>query len=171
MIKDFNRWNMSKQKIDQSDRSLNFHEREIWWCSIGVNIGSEQHSQTSDFSRPVLIFKKFTERMFWGIPTTTKTRSGEYRFCFCLNGIKNDLLMLQTRSFDSKRLIRKIGNLSEGDFKSLTESIGKLFLDKTKTPCGVFSEAEASVCGLSVADEICLSNEVNYLLSRGEFNE
>ncbi len=171
MIKEFDRWNSLKQKIDQNDRLLNFHEREIWWCSIGVNIGSEQHSQTNDFSRPVLVFKKFTERMFWGIPTTTKIRSGEFRFRFCINEIENDLLMLQTRSFDSNRLIRKIGILPEDDFELLIESMERLFPEKTKTPCGVFSEAEASVCGLSVADEICLSNEVNYLLSRGELHE
>jgi len=169
MIKEFNRWNISKQKIDRNDRLLNFHEREIWWCSIGVNIGSEQNSQTINFSRPVLILKKFTQNIFLGIPLTTKIRISQFRYRMSVNAIENDLLLMQIRTLDSKRLVRKIGIVDQEKFDRILSEICILF-EKTKTPEGVFSEAEASVCNISVADEICLSNEINYLLSRGEFN-
>ena len=72
MQKDFDKWNGKKKQLDaNTDNLTDFHEREIWWCSIGVNVGFEQHSQTSDFSRPVVIVKKFTRDMFLGIPLTT----------------------------------------------------------------------------------------------------
>lgn len=73
--------------------------------------------------------------------------------------VENDILIWQTRSFDRKRLIRKIGMLSDSDFESLVALIGRLFPEKTKTPDGVFSEAEARGFDISVADEIGLSNE------------
>ncbi len=48
-----------------------------------------------------------------------------------------------------------------------------ILFEKTKTPFGVFSEAsdvEANVCSQSIANEISLSNELNYLLSKGEIS-
>jgi mRNA interferase MazF len=85
MEKEFDRWNLRKQEIDATSKEIRFHEREIWWCSIGVNIGSEQHSQTGDFSRPVIIFKKWTPQIFWGIPLTTKIKKIKFRFNFQFN--------------------------------------------------------------------------------------
>jgi len=72
--KDFDRWNTQKKTMGIASHGVMFHEREIWWCSIGVNVGSEQHSQTSDFSRPVLVVRKFTADIFWGIPLTTRIK-------------------------------------------------------------------------------------------------
>ncbi|MBU2219125.1 hypothetical protein KKG15_01365 [Patescibacteria group bacterium] len=40
--KDFDAWNIQKKKIHSRDEKILFHEREIWWCSLGVNIGFEQ---------------------------------------------------------------------------------------------------------------------------------
>ena len=37
--KDFDRWNEQKKKLHDGEREVLFHEREIWWCSLGVNIG------------------------------------------------------------------------------------------------------------------------------------
>jgi mRNA interferase MazF len=157
MNKEFDRWNISKKAIDESDRGVNFHEREIWWCSIGVNVGSEQDSQSVDFSRPVVIVRRFTERAFWGVPLTTKTRQGQYRIRFQLDGVENDMLIWHMRSFDRKRLIRKIGMLSDSDFDLLVTLLGSVLPEKTKTPRGVFSEAEARGCKRSIEDQALLS--------------
>jgi len=171
MLKEFDRWNTSKKEIDRSEKPVVFHERDIWWCSIGVNIGSEQHSQSIDFSRPVVIAKKFTERIFWGVPLTTKVRLGEFRIRFQLNGVDNDMLVWQARSFDKKRLIHKIGMLPKDEFSVLSSTIVSLFAKNIKTPYeGVF-EAEASGCDISIADEISMSNEVTKLFERGELTQ
>lgn len=123
MEKKFNEWNEEKKKLDISDRAVEFHEREIWWCSIGVNVGSEQHSQTNDFSRPVLIVRKFTRSIFWGIPLTTRIKSDNFRIRLNLHGMENDLLVLQMRAYDRKRLMRKISMMSEQDFEKITNFI------------------------------------------------
>lgn len=169
MLKDFDQWNEKKKQIDNSDYRVDFHEREIWWCSIGLNIGSEQHSQSRDFSRPVIVLRKFTQEIFLGVPMTTKVKYEKYRHRFLLSDQENDALLMQLRVFDKKRLLRKICTMKYFDYLEIKNKIS-LLLNKTNTPFGVISEAEANVCNYSIADEICLSNELNYLLSKGEIS-
>jgi hypothetical protein len=41
MKKDFDGWN--EKKKDTNEKIGPFcHERELWWCTLGVNIGFEQ---------------------------------------------------------------------------------------------------------------------------------
>lgn len=119
MDADFDRWNEQKKQFSKKSTKIMFHEREIWWCSLGINLGSEQMSLSRDFSRPVLIVRVFTQTMFWGIPLTTKIQEKPYRYPFSLNNIQNDALILQLRAFDQKRLIRKIGMLEMTSFQEI----------------------------------------------------
>jgi mRNA interferase MazF len=119
MEKDFDRWNKQKKYLDTVRPRVDFHEREIWWCSIGVNVGSEQHSQTGDFSRPILIFRKWSGQIFWGIPLTTKIKDINFRYRFLFHSIYNDILITQMRALDVRRLIRKIGVMPENEFEEL----------------------------------------------------
>ena len=167
MEKEFDRWNLRKQEIDLSTRPrIQFHEREIWWCAIGINIGSEQHSQTGDFSRPIIVFKRWSPNIFWGIPLTTKLKSVDFRFRFTLAGIENDALIVQLRAFDSKRLLRKVGTLSLFEFKDLQnmimESIQGGVIEENETPPrgrGI-SEAEATVLHDHYNPEECRVNNL-----------
>ena len=60
MEKDFNLWNSEKQNIDRKFlKDFYFSEREIWWCSVGINVGVEVNGKNSKFERPVLVLKKF----------------------------------------------------------------------------------------------------------------
>jgi mRNA interferase MazF len=78
MIKDYTRWFSKKSVIQQSSNErVFFHEKEIWWCSTGSNVGSEEDGKGEDFARPVLIFKKFNKGIFWAIPLTTKINTNE----------------------------------------------------------------------------------------------
>src|SRR3989344_2862616 len=132
-MKDFDRWNPKKKGIDPADRLVDFHEREIWWCSIGVNIGSEQHSQTEDFSRPVIVVKKFTRSVFWGIPPTTRLKSVNFRFRVKINNVENDALILQMRVYDGRRLVRKINMMRKKNFNAFMNFIKNL-MKKTTPP-------------------------------------
>ena len=146
MQKDFDKWNKYKKTIDAQSRLVNFHEREIWWCSVGVNVGSEQDSYSKNFVRPTIIVKKFTDRFFWGVQHTSTIRGGEFRVPFKLNGNLNDMLLLQLRSFDSRRLISRISVLPQSEYESLLVRIIKICLKSMKTPYSGVSEAEARVC-------------------------
>ncbi|MFA6407983.1 MAG: type II toxin-antitoxin system PemK/MazF family toxin [Candidatus Paceibacterota bacterium] len=122
--KEFDRWNSKKQKLDEHQSGPHCHEREIWWCSIGVNVGSEQYSQTEDFSRPVLVARRFTKDIFLGIPLTTKLRDGvPFRFRLRVGDVDNDALILQMRVYDRKRLVRPLAVVQKEVFKKLIEAI------------------------------------------------
>lgn len=78
MLKDFINWIQYKIIIHNKPQLVSFKEREIWWCSIGINVGTEQDGKNQKFNRPVLIVKKFNNRQFWGIPLTTKQPKNNY---------------------------------------------------------------------------------------------
>ena len=47
--KDFDAWNKQKILLENTQRNISFHEREIWWCSLGLNIGDEQDRKNELF--------------------------------------------------------------------------------------------------------------------------
>lgn len=79
MQKDFWGWNTKKQKIHHEPKPrVFFHEREIWFCHLGVNVGYEQDGKGKAFGRPVIVFRKFNKEVFWGVPLTTRERAGKF---------------------------------------------------------------------------------------------
>ena len=124
--KDFDWWNTQKKKLDVTEHNFEFYKRELWWCSVGINIGREQHSLNSNFSRPVIIVRKFTHEIFWGVPLTTKLKGSGFRVALSFGFIDNECLILQMRAYDKRRLIRKIGTISERDFIGIREYIREI---------------------------------------------
>ena len=59
MNKDFKGWHKDKEIIHNEKPRVFFHEREIWFTYLGVNIGFEQDGQGDKFLRPVIILRKF----------------------------------------------------------------------------------------------------------------
>ena len=132
MKKDFEKWHKKKTDIDNSSKRLFFHEREVWFCSIGMNIGYEQDGSGNDFIRPVVIIRKFNNEIFWGVPLT-KTRKKikkqsekfYYKFSF-LENVASVAILSQIRLVDAKRLIRHIGTMKEENFSELTKKLKDL---------------------------------------------
>jgi len=48
--------------------------------TFGKNIGFEQNGSGDNFSRPVLIVKKFNNHMFWCVPLSTKQKTFDFYF-------------------------------------------------------------------------------------------
>lgn len=129
MEKDFDSWNIKKKIINKKEEreELFFREREIWWVNFGLNVGYELDGKSEDYSRPAIIFRKFSRDTFWALPLTTKNKINEYHFSFCLpDGTKNSANLSQLRLFDAKRLIVKLGYISEGDYVALQEKISEI---------------------------------------------
>lgn len=117
MEKDFDKWNDLKKSIGRSATTeLFFHEREIWHCSIGINVGHEQNGVHDLFERPVLILKKLSSETFIGIPITSKLKKGSWYLNFAYKDQPQTLLLNQIRLFDKRRLSRKIAFLEEDVF-------------------------------------------------------
>lgn len=120
MNKRFDEWNSVKKRTDSKNVVANFKEREIYWANIGENIGFEQCGKGDDFMRPLLIFRKFNNNIFLGIPLSTTIKQGSFFYEFeFIEGVKSCALLVQIKTFDVKRLDRKIGMIAKDDFKKL----------------------------------------------------
>jgi len=120
----FNKWNILKQEIENKKEGGMFKERDIFYINMGKNIGFEQDGKGEKFLRPVLIFKKFNNLIFLGIPLTSKIKKhSKFYFEFCFKEESASFAILsQIRLFDWKRLERKIGMINKSNFIELKKA-------------------------------------------------
>ena len=120
MDSQYNNWNEIKIAIEYENIIVGFKERDIFYMSIGKNIGFEQDGKGENFVRPVVIIKGFNKNMFFGIPLSTKMKEGKFYYKFRFQKkdelVENIALLSQMRLFSTKRLLNKIGVISKEDF-------------------------------------------------------
>jgi mRNA interferase MazF len=126
IIEWFKQWTKLKIKTHLSERIIYFREKEIWWASVGANIGFEQNGKNENFERPILVFRKFGKDMLWAIPLTSKIKEGIFYFDIRHLGFKSSLILSQLKLLSSKRLIRKIGIIPANDFVNIKDAVIKL---------------------------------------------
>lgn len=126
MRKDFSKWFSLKQSAHEFESKALFHEREIWWCKLGANIGFEIDGGGEDFERPVVIIKKFNLDTCIVIPLTAKSRTDKYYFPIGSVNERDAVAVLsQIRLIDRRRLAEKIETLPKTKFKELLNTIVK----------------------------------------------
>ncbi len=123
--KDFEGWHTRKSSIHSSGVRPNFHAREVWFISMGVNIGFEQDGKGSDYLRPVLVVRKFDKETFWGVALTSRSKSGVHYFTFSHRGggRLSTANLSQLKLIDSKRLRYQVGAISEDNFIELKKRL------------------------------------------------
>lgn len=127
MSKDFNNWNIEKQNLEQcKPNQLVFHKREVWWCSIGVNLGYEQDGKNKLYERSVLVLRKFNDKMAWVLPMTTKNKDNIYYHQLEYEGVKSSVILSQLRLVSVKRFRRFIRRISDYHFSIIQDKIIKL---------------------------------------------
>ncbi|MBI3442584.1 MAG: type II toxin-antitoxin system PemK/MazF family toxin [Candidatus Sungbacteria bacterium] len=128
-MKKFLEWIGVKQKIDEREHEPPLTtEGDFWWCAIGENVGIEVAGKSKDFTRPVVLIKRFGRFGFLGVPTTTKECKGTWYVSFMHKGIRETAMLSQARVFSYKRLDRKIGTLDDEDLKKVKEAYVRLFI-------------------------------------------
>ena len=126
MTKDYTQWHKVKTTINDFKNRVFFHEREIWVCSAGLNVGFEQDGVGENVLRPVLIVKKFNNEIFWGIPLTKAKKQKDSRYYYSFSFVKNITslaILSQIRLMDTKRLARQIGTMKELDFEKVKKKL------------------------------------------------
>jgi len=129
MQKNFDKWNEEKKIVDAKDIESDFfyHEREIWWCSTGLNVGVEINGKNDNFERPMLVVRKFNKDMLWVVPMTTRGKSSAFYYKLTHDSIDSWAIVSQVKTISTKRLLRKLGNVSETDFQIIKDKIKDLF--------------------------------------------
>jgi mRNA interferase MazF len=121
MEKDFDTWNKIK-KATNAEKPRLYTVREIWWCRLGVNVGTEQDGRGEKFLRPVLILRGFGPDACLVMPLTTSTRKHPLRVPV---GVVKDkearANVSQMRVVDTRRLVEKIGFLEKEIFAHVRE--------------------------------------------------
>lgn len=112
----FEQWNKIKQRIHFSREPIFCNPREIWWCYLGMNIGTEQNGKHDIFERPVLIIQTFSKESCRIIPLTSGIRNDRHHMSITYNNEKGSLILAQMRSISTKRLSRKMCHLDEVQF-------------------------------------------------------
>jgi mRNA interferase MazF len=127
MDKDFDGWNEQKKQIHARNDGIYFHEREVWWCSLGVNIGFEQDGKNELFERPVLVVKKFNREVLWAVPLTRTDKRNVYYFPVSVGEQNSAVVLSQLRLISSKRLQRRMHKLPKGQFKRVVKALQQFF--------------------------------------------
>jgi len=120
MNKDFNKWGNLKKIIDSGYINKFFHQREVWWCYLGLNIGSEQNGGVVNFQRPVLILKKFNGGTLLVAPITSKTKKNIFYYSI---SPESQVILSQIRLISSKRLTRKISIISRDHYRDILNKL------------------------------------------------
>ena len=132
MEKDYKKWTPLKRVLNDSEPRLFFHEREIWYCHLGENIGFEQDGRGEQFLRPVVIIRKFNNEIFWGVPLTRTEKDLPFYFTFTIHSEagaheeESVAVLSQIRLIDAKRLRRMIGYIPEKDLVLLKKKLKAL---------------------------------------------
>ena len=126
-MKDFDKWNTQKRIIHNSGTNKFYRTREIWWCSLGINVGFEQDGSGNCKMRPVLVLKGLSRNTCFAIPLTTSSKKHPMRFFLgVINNKPTTAIISQMRIIDTKRLVRKIGDVDKGKFEEIKKAVKDL---------------------------------------------
>ena len=125
--KDYSDWSDIKTVVHNEKERPFFHEREIWFCVLGENVGFEQDGRGEEYLRPVVIVRKFNNEVCLVIPLTKNQKKGIHYFSFSYKDeMISTAILSQIRLVDAKRLDYKSGTISEDDFVVLKQKLKQL---------------------------------------------
>lgn len=126
-MKDYDAWNEVK-KFNSIGHRPYFKEREIWWTSLGLNIGDEEDGKGKVFMRPVLVVKKFNTNIFLGCPLSKIIKpSNKYYCAISLPAGERSVIISQIKLHDAKRFKERIAVCSVQDFEKIKKALRDLF--------------------------------------------
>ena len=123
MEKDFDSWNSIKKELSKKEEKFFFKEGDIWWVSVGQNIGTESYGKGDTFRRPVLIIKKLSGDSCIVLPLTSKSKQGSWFIDITFQNETKSVLLYQIKMMHTKRFQRRLAVLDETDFKRVKEKL------------------------------------------------
>jgi dTDP-4-dehydrorhamnose reductase len=174
----YDQWNDKKKFLDNDEVNFRFNEQDIFFMYVGNNIGFEQDGG-KDFLRPVLVYKKFNNRVFLGIPLTSKAKNNQFHFEFeYKKDIKSYAILSQLKLFDIKRANFRDGKISKKDFFELQEKLLSLIVTpledqrvRTKAICDeIISKEFLNVNILVTGSNGQVGSEIKELSSNYPYN-
>lgn len=127
-IKRFTEWFKLKELLhNKKHRAPLVSEGDIWWASLGENIGSEINGKSEHFTRPAVILKKLSHNFYLIAPVTTQKQSGSWYVHVRHADTDEYICLHQIRSIDYRRIYSKLGQIDDADFQKVKEGFLKLY--------------------------------------------
>ena len=128
IIKRFLEWLTLKEKLhDSTAKPPLVKERDLWWISLGENVGSEMNGKSRLFSRPGIVIKKLSRTFYLIAPTTSQKKEGTWYVQILQEGKAMFVCLHQVRVIDYRRLSSRMGQIDGNDFKIVKEAFWKLY--------------------------------------------
>ena len=120
----YDQWNTIRKRIGGSNhKPPYFKEGDIWWVSVGYNIGHEVYGKGPNFVRPVLVLRKFNRYTFVGVPLSSRLKNNPYYIEIRDGDKRVSALISQLRVFSSQRMNNKHSEIDKDDFQKVSQSI------------------------------------------------
>jgi mRNA interferase MazF len=126
MPKDFDSWNQLKKKLQQKNKRIFFHEREIWWCSLGLNLGDEEDGKNYYFERPVLVLRRFNSRIALVLPLSSQIKYNRYYHIHSYEKLLVSVLLSQIKVVSTKRFSRFVRKISASEFELIRKKVRRI---------------------------------------------
>ena len=111
------------KKKTNAEKPRFYTVREVWWCRVGVNVGTEQDGKGEWYARPCVILRGFGPDACLVVPLTTSPRDHALRIPVGLvEGVEARANLSQIRVVDTRRLEAKIGFLAESIFSKVRKA-------------------------------------------------
>lgn len=114
-IKKFDEWNEKVKVINERPEMPYYSSGDVWWCALGVNVGSEQDGKNENFERPVTILIKMMDSTALIAPITSTIKSFNDRHTIVIQNKESQILLSQTKTISTKRLMRKISTVKKSN--------------------------------------------------------
>lgn len=128
-MKEFDDWNKNKKLLEQMQGKAYAHPREIWWCSLGINVGAEVDGKNENFERPVLVIKVYNKETLLILPITSKIKEDRFHYKITYNkrqrALSAYIKLTQARVISNKRLLRKVDTLDPKVFSEIRTEFTK----------------------------------------------
>lgn len=125
--KRFDDWNIVKSDLHFAGIFRDIKEGDVWWCSMGENVGVEINGKQEFFLRPVLVLKKLSKFGFMGVPLTSQSHEGSWYVPFVFKDKNQNAVLAQARVLSVYRLRRKMGTVPNSDLQLVRDGFRKLY--------------------------------------------
>lgn len=116
---DYDDWNTQKKAIQHAARMPVFKDAEVWWISLGVNVGVETYGKGQHRTRPVIVLRKVSKHGGLVIPVTSKVHTQNMYHELDWGAGPRWAMLHEIRSVSIFRFRSRIATLSDADFASL----------------------------------------------------
>lgn len=127
-IKEFDSWNQIKKSVNDKEKPHKVRHREVRWCSLGVNVGSEIDGKGETFTRPVIVVSIVGPDLAFVIPCSTKLHDRPGYLQIKLKNKTVSACLHQAKTISTKRIYDRIQKISQKQMEELKYKV-KEFLE------------------------------------------